>query len=958
MARAATLICPHPSWRRRMGSKLLLVVGVALLLPLQPAAADAPYPIRLDGGRIPAANQPLSLTVVGPSADLGPNLVQNADFSQGTPPWRRSTVGDLGPRAVATVDGGTALLSVAQAPGNGLAYLSQPIPFPGSRPFRVSYRALDEGTSPTPLLVQLRESYANGTTLDTRFTHPAPAAWTTYNWTWTPRSTDARTLTVYLQAVIAKGQSQQVRYDDVSLTAVPIVAWSVPGGTVLDSAGLSAHVRFDGKGPQAVYANATDGGVRLWSAAGAFDVPNALPVASLAVPAETPINQPVVLDATGSFDADALLGLQDSAFANLGTAWQASAVEVGGALQATALPDPRGGVLVSVAGATKAGSVYVAQAIALGRTRPATLTVRVQDEGGLDGYAFLLRESNGTFRKDTVFAFPPAGDRERLLSMPWEPQLANATQLTVFLRFRMGPGADAQVRFVQPRLSSGLSYSWSVDGQPVAAGPDPTHALLPRAAGAHTVAVEVTDTDGASTSASAMVNYTDLGFAWGSPPPAVLPLAPPTPLALDTLRRGEGREDQLDNGDFAAGKQGWAFADTEIGGGGAWTVLQEGGRSFARLAARANQTGSVYLQQDADRLCTTVPCTFSFDYRSDAPLDVLLRNRNGTDAATPPTDLHLRLPASAAWRRIDQPWRLDADAGRLTAYLRMRLDAGQSGTADFRSVALQPTLRIEATATGPGEGRIANGTFAASAPGAYLLHAAVSNPYGQAGGFDRALRVLPVEAFPTTGGLGVRLGPGAGTVEALGPDGEALWSVDLANRSVPAGVPRFESGGQVFVRLPPGNGTLRLSSGGEQGSFALPDLRERLAGPLFAANASLARSGWNSVARVRVHTPDEAIIGGTATVTEAGRPVANASLAREGGDLVGEVRLPLDLARHDYVVAMALRDGWGAQVRLPDAALAVDANPVLGGALALLAATLLVAGLGLGHLLLRARRGR
>ncbi|HUR64104.1 MAG TPA: PKD domain-containing protein [Candidatus Thermoplasmatota archaeon] len=937
-----------------MGSKAWGLVCLALLLPFPPvAAADAPYPVRLDlGGTVAPANQALGVTVVGPAADLGPNLVQNPAFSQGIPPWQRTN--PLGTQGVATVDDGTALLRATQPAAGGLLYVSQAIPFPGNRPFRLSYRAIDEGGSPTTLTVLLREAYANTTTLDTRFTHLAPAAWATFNWTWTPKATDARTLTVFLQATMVKGATQQVRYDDVSLTAAPQVAWSVPHGAVLESGTLTARVRFDQKGLQSVYANATEGGVRLWSAVGRFEVRNALPAARLVAPASVAINQPVVLDATESADPDAPLTLLDPAFAGLGATWRLNGLEVGGTSKATPLDDARGGVRVDVSGTAKAGTAFVYQDIRLGRLQNATLTVRVRDHGDLDGYAFLLRESNGTFRKDTAFSFPPAGDREKLLSMPWTPQLANATQLTVYLRLRMGAGKDAQVEFLQPRLHSGVTFSWSIDGRPAATGPDPTYTLLPRSPGAHVAQVTVTDSDGASAAARATLNYTDLGFTWETPPPGVVPLSPPTPLALNTIRRGEGREDQLANADFAAGKKAWTFVDREVGGGGTWTVLSEADRSFARIAAKATTAGSIYLQQDAGHLCADVPCTLSFDYRSSAGLDVLLRDYNSTDPSSPLMDVHILLPPSPGWSHVDQEWSLPPDAGRLVVYLRMRLAAGQAGSADFRAVALQPSLRIDATVSGP-QARLDNGTLAVAAPGTYIVHAAVSNPYGQVGGFDRTLLAFPVAVFPTQGGLGLRAAPGVGTVRVLDGAGATVMGADLASLGAASGVPQFEAGGQTFFRLP-ANGTLVLAAGGAQGTFTLTELRERLPGPLLASNATLVRSGWNSFVRVRIHTPDDAVTGGTATVTEKGSPVATAAFTRDGQDLVADVPLPLDLASHQYVAHAELRDGWGGALHPESRGVAANANPVLAGGLGFLAATLLVAAAGAGYSVWRARR--
>ncbi|MCA1810842.1 MAG: PKD domain-containing protein, partial [Halobacteriales archaeon] len=757
----------------------------------------------------------------------------------------------------------------------------------------------------------------------------------------------ANLLTLYLQASMGKGQYQQVRYDDVSLIPTSLVAWSVPGGAVLDASGLSAHVRFDRKGQQAVYANATDGGIPLWNAVGVFDVRNAVPVANLTVPAESPINQPLVLDATGSLDSDAPLVLQDPSFTSLGSTWKLSGKEVGGTVKATALNDPRGGVKVEVARTAKAGSIYVAQEVPLGRVQPAILTVRVQDQGDLTGYAFLLRESNGTFQKDTPYTFPPAGDRERLLSMPWTPQTANATRLTVYLRFRLPPDSDTVVRFMQPRLISGLAFTWAMDGNTVATGPDPTYTLLPRAAGTHVATVTVADQDGASASASRTINYTDSGYLWESPPPGVLPLSPPTPLALHTIRRGEGREDQIDNGDFSAGKTAWTLADREVGGGAAWRVLSEAGSRFARInVSKAATSGTVYLQQDARRLCTEVSCTFSFDYRGSAQLDMLLRERNATGI---PTDVNLPLPPSPGWRHIERSWNVSANATRLTVHLRARLVPDQNASVDFRAVSLQPSLRIDTAVSGPAEPRIRNGTLAAPAPGRYSLRVNVTNAYGQAGTFDRDLQVLPVAVFPTPEGLALRWRTGNGTVRVLNETGATAWSLDLAQPTLPASVPQFYAGDQGFPRLPRGNGTLLLAADGAEAVFPLAGLRERLAGPLMESNATLVRSGWHNVARVRLHTPNDAILGGTARVLEGDREVADAPFVREGQDLVAEVPLPTGLSAHDYRVTVELQDGWGGTLQVPGLALSATPNPAFSGGLLLLGAAALVVGLGLAH---------
>jgi hypothetical protein len=932
--------CPVPPPSAHL--PILLGLLLAPALPLVHAQTP-PYAIQVAGATPPLANHSLALVVSGPPEALGPNVVQNPGFDQ-VAPWQRVT-GGLGPRATATVDQGTGLLKASQTAAPGLIYIYQQMPYPGGTLFRLRYRAIDEGATPTRITILLRETFANGTQRDTRFNHFAAPDWGTYNWTWSPHGSGTG-LALYLQGAIAAGTEQQVRFDDVSLAPVPQVRWEAPQGSILDSEVLSAHVVFRQKGLQRVYANATDGGVRLWSAVGSFDVPNVPPQASLQAPAQPLVNQPLVLDASGSLDADAPLALQDPTFAGLGSTWQAVGREVGGTLRATPVADPRGGLLLSVNGTKSAGTVYAYQVVPLVEQRPATLFVRVQDAGDLDGYLLLLRERNGTTQRDTAYRFPPAGQRERPLSMAWTPQLPGATQLVVYLRFQMGAGKSAQVRFLEPRLFAGLTFTWSLDGRPLGSTPTPTLELLPRQPGPHNATVEVADENGGRARASVAMDYIDPGFAWGTPPPPVAPLEFAVPLGLDTIRRVEGAEQQVANGGFAQGVKGWTLVAAEVGGGASWSVRSEAGVPYAHLHANATTAGSVYLQQDPDRLCVEVNCTLSFDYRGTAPLDTILRSRNATGA---PADVHVARPAARPWTHVETPWPLAPDVGRLTLYLRAQLGAGQSADVDFRNVVLQPTLHTQAAVAGPGDVQVANGTAAFGGPGAYTVHVDVSNPYGQAGGFDRPVQVLPLAFFPTASGqLGVRLDAAApASLVLLAADGPEKVRLALTEEGL-AAVAGIRHGSQRFLRLPAApTDRILLESGGQQGAFAAAALPGAGAGGLAAADASLQNVGWGSVVHVRVRSPDQATFNGTVRLAGLAGKALEAPLVRDGDGLAADIPLPLSFQPRAGTLTYDVRDAWGDSLGLAPQPLRVPANPLLAGGvtLAVVAAVAVAAGL-------------
>jgi hypothetical protein len=893
------------------------------------------------------ANQPFSVTVQGPAETLGPNLIYNAGFDQGIAPWQRST-GRV-PGALATVDQGVALLQAILPTVAGTLSVSQLLSHPGAvRPFLLRYRAIDDGSNATRLTALVRETLFNGTNLDTRFTSTPAREWQTINWTWTPRSASARSVAVFFQANVEPGRAQRVRIDDALLAPAPQVAWSAPGGVVATQSALRATVVFYAKGEQAVYANATDNGVTVWSAMGRFLVDNAPPAAALAPHPTATVNQPAAFDASGSLDPDAPLALRDLNFTALGTTWRTHAASIARATSATPLQDARGGVQVDILGARPNATAFVSQEVPLGRATAGHLAVTVQGIGDVASYSLVLREANATGRRDTGAAFPATRGRETVLDLPWTRQLPDATTLTVLLRFRVAPDGDAQVRFLQPRLVAGLAFSWSLDGAPQAEQ-GPVLRVLPRAAGHHTVAVNVTDAEGAWSVATQEVNYTDPGFLWGSAPPAVAPLSPPLDLALSTIHRAEGREEQLRNGDFAAGTAGWGFLDAEVQGAANWSVVAGPDGRFARIRASTARAGAVALQQDAARLCARVTCGLSLDYRSDAPLDLLLRERNTTTAGTP-VDLHVPAPLSATWRHIEAAWTLPPNPDRLTLYLRALLAAGQSATVDFRNVSLEPALDATVEVTGPGIPQVRNSTATFSAPGRHDLQARVSNHYGQEDRFNRSIEVLPIALFPTpSGALGVRsLSPYPGAaVTVLDAAGAAKARIDLAELVATPSLEVFGREGQTYFRIAvAATDRVVLQAGGQEGTFAVADLRARFPSAPATANASTAAAGWSTLIRVRVATSDDALLNGTARILEGGREVAQVALARDGDTLAGDVTLPVSLAARSYTVAYELRDAWGEGLPLAQQPLEVPVNPLLGGGLLLLGSALLVAGAG------------
>jgi hypothetical protein len=903
--------------------------------------AASAYPIVAAGEVL--ANRSVALAVQGPAEALGPSLVKNPGFDD-TFPWRVTSA--AGSRALAAVDRGSALLRASQPPAAATVSVSQQLAFPEVKPYRLSYRAIDQGANATRFTVLLREAHVNGTTLDTRFTHVVPSSWTTFNWTWTPRGAGGRSVTLFLQTTAPAGTLQELRVDDVTLTPVARVTWEAPGGVLRDSDGPRAHVAFLAKGEQVVYANATDGGVPLWSAVGRFSVRNAAPEARLAPQPSVPLNRPATFDATPSLDADAPLALADPAFAALGTVWRTHGPQVGRSTSVVADPaDPRGAVDIEVLGAVANTTAFLSQDVPLGATTAARLTVWAQDSGDVQAYSIILREStlDGTTRRDTAAAFPPAGLQGQVLQLPWTRQLANATTLTVLLRFRVEPGGDAHVLFAQPRLLSGLTFAWSLDGQAVQRSGVPTLGLLPRAAGPHLLAVNVSDEDGAWSVAAMAVNYTDAGFAWDTPPPAVAPLAPALDLGLASLRRTEGREEQLQNGGFSVGTKAWGLT-AGAGMNASWVVVPDPGGAFARVRARATQEAAVALGQDTGRLCAQVACSLSFDYRSDAPLDVVLRERNGT---ADPIDTHVAAPASAQWRHVAAAWHPTPQAERMTVLLRAVLEAGRNATLDFRAVGLEPALAAAATVTGPGA-TVNGSSLRFAAPGLHALRVTVANPYGQAGVFERTVRVLPATLFPTLDGrLGVRiLGPAAGSIVVQGVGADA--AVDL--RGGPADPDAFVRDGARYVRVPaPPDGRVLLQADGQEGVLEVRGLLAAFAALPQGANATAAASGWNTVAHVRVAAPDEALLEGTARILEGSREVARVALARSGPDLVGQARLPLSFAAHDYTVAYTLRDGWGDGMAVAPQSLHAGANPQLWGGLALLAGALVAGAAGLAY---------
>jgi len=931
----------------------LLSICLAGVCHLPMATAEPTYGIHSLQAVAPV-NQAFVVQLDLPSIDSGPSVLQNGAFDQGFASWQRTTR-SLGQQAIATVESGTALLLAHQPTGSDNIAVSQVMaPLPQG-PYRLAYRALDEGTDASTFVVLLRETFANGTFVQTQFTHLASASWSWFNWTWTPKAADAKTLTVLLQVSIQKGLTQQVRYDDVSLSPIPTVTWSVPGGRLVSQDVLGARVQFAEVGTHVVYANGTDSGVGVWTARGSIEVGNTPPQARLVQAGRSEVNLPMLLDASLSVDVDAPLRLDDEGFDHLGSTWFANGKNVAAAgFNATRTSD---GVHLDVVRASKDGSVSVSQSILVGHSAPAFLVVSARDQGDLDAYAFLFREANATATAEQQVVLPPVGAAGKLLVVPWSPQLRDPLQLTLFLRFRMVAGASAQVTFEHPRLLAGLDFSWSVDGAPVKQGNDPTFTYLTRVPGAHRVDVTVTDEEGARDNASEVADFLDAGYVWPALS-ALLPLVPATDLKLSEIHRVEGSEEQIANGEFAAGKEGWTLNAAEVGGEATWDVRSGSDGSFAHLSARAQRSGSVAIQQNIGRTCLEVPCTFSFEARGTAPLEVLLIERNTTDSTLALRVNRISAPLSGAWHHFERPWVLDPGSGRATVYLRFLVSANTTASADFRSVSLQPALDIKASATGAGRAVIANGTLSVSEPGPYDIHVAVSNPYGQVGNFDRAVNVLPVGLFPTGQGLAVWAAPGEGTISLENESGDFAWSFNRSRPPAPAGAASFSFGDRLFVRLPDGNGTVVLSSNSEDGRFPLVDLRDRFTGPLLDSNATVHRSGWATSAAIRIATLDDAILNGTAKVYEEGRLVGSAPLVRNGQALVASVPLPLDLRRHSYVVQAVLVDGWGTTLSAPQTTLEVGVNPVLIGSLVFLPMVLLVAVIGWSRRLILAKRAK
>lgn len=896
----------------------------------------------------PVRFRPVNVTVDG--FDQGENLIGNGGFDSSLSPWSPSNPASS--PGTSRWENGHLLMRANAAPPNGTVSISQFVRKPDQGTLWFRYTAWTASNGPVTFAARLRERDANNGIVD-QVLRKTVGGTQVFEWAYTPTVATSNTVQVIFELRAQPGTALAVAIDDVSLRTGPDLTWT-SSGHVLSTAGRSAQVLFDRLGENSIAVHASRLGASSWSATTTTIVPIVAPVARLSTTPDPPVAaSSYVLDASVSSDADSPLVLADPTFANLGTAWK-TFNSANGAFTTTTIPG--GGqpaVQLRVADPTRSGALLLAQTVPRNGARAAVFSVDVQGVG-LQGYfvQFVERNATGILANATV-RFPASGQEQRIAA-PWKVINDNATALTINLRGGVKSGVPASMTVKGPRIESGLTYQFSLDGQAFAPTSLPTWPLPFADDRPHHAHVLVTDDSGANSTADLNFSAVDEGYAWSIVGPAVAPLRFPITLDASGTRRLGDLSNFLSNPTFAAGTAGWAVASSRYAQVNL-TALEDSGGPYGRLAAtsgnHADQASIV--QPVADPRCLTVPCRLSFEARvaRGAPtLDPAIHATKGSGAGATSVDAAFTGVVTTDWATFESTWTpIQPQLRNLQVILRFLLGANEQAAVDFRNVRFAP---LENFTWSVSDGGVAQ-TFTGQSiqmqfdhAGTYSVSTKIVNAFNFAYAHDFTVQVLPVSFFPTLdGAVGIHVDDTTDGQESRVAllDGQAnvTWEAVDGREEGNATVPSFTTGSDAFFLPPSRSGQMfRLSANGVQTTYAVDDVAAQLPAPLGTPQELVSHSGFGTRLRVGLPVPDEAV-SGTATLSANGAVLARVPLRSGGGWLYQSVDLPRTIVDQDVTVHYDLTEGWGASASA-DSIVHVRANPSyvagLGGVVLLLVA--------------------
>jgi hypothetical protein len=532
--------------------------------------------------------------------------------------------------------------------------------------------------------------------------------------------------------------------------------------------------------------------------------------------------------------------------------------------------------------------------------------------------------------------------------MPWSAKRNDTLSLTIVMSASVSAGSSAAVSFIDPRLESGLSYEFSLDGQILAQTKLPTFSVPYLGSAAHTAKVIVSDADGGKSTAALLIQVRDDGYQWSVAAPVVVPLNFNSTFDASGARRLGDLSNMVEDSRFANGTGAWSLL-SPWGAGANWSVGADEGGAFGRLSVTnaSSPTKPTIVQAVADTRCLSVSCSLSFDARASAGAPTLypLMRAVQRPPGKAPTNVDTAFPAivTSEWQHYQFDW---APTGKNLAsieiVLRFLAGGGEDAAVDFRDIRLAPTERFSWLFDGPRkavlEGRVVTVQF--PVPGPYNVETKVTDSFNFTYDHSMAVEALPLSFFPTFGGgLGIHLldpqDEDPGQIEIRDGNGNLIWS------GAPGQEPFDTNGTRSFSNSPsdwlvlapaiPSSSVVLISTNGEV-AYSAAGISGKLRPAMGEPSLEVRNTWWNSRLRMRIPVANEAVASGTATVRSRGQPIGQVPLHRSSGSMIGEFSLPWSASDRDVTIDYGLQDGWGGSASAQETR-HVSANPLMLGLL-------------------------
>ena len=375
--------------------------------------------------------------------------VPNPRFADGVAGWRAA----FGPNVTGTLRGenGTLVLS-GNATANGTAFAATDLARVANESMTLRARlwSLTGGS----LAFILRER-ADNLTLDTKVNAVvAPREWTDLALDLRPQLANATRTTLLVGRSVDANAAFDLRYSLVSLQPDLNVTWDLDGDGLADAVGPTATLTPARAGPHVVRVNATDPWNASAEATVSFDVAPGPLVAAVATPQR--------LDGGEDLVAGALVGRPGPDLLR-GGRWFATATDG----NATVEESPDGALVARALSATD-GTLTLSRRVPVVENQTYLLEARVEDEGGVRGYSFVLRNESGGV--STLATLEDAGAVTRSF-------VAEGRNATLSLLVRVEAGVEVNVTLSGQTLRAllppeGLNLTWTLDGAPLASGAD------------------------------------------------------------------------------------------------------------------------------------------------------------------------------------------------------------------------------------------------------------------------------------------------------------------------------------------------------------------------------------------------------------------------------------------------------------------------------------------------------